>query len=478
MRLPPRFETRHRRQDGAIYDVEISYSRAVLNGETVHLCICRDISDRKQAEAERHRLSHVIEASLNEIYLFESDTLRFEYANQGALQNLGYSLEQLRQMTAVEIKPELSVADFDALVTPLRQGDIPTVTFETVHQRIDGSCYPVEVHLQLTPYAGQWVFLAMILDISDRQKAEAQLIRQARHDSLTDLPNRTLLTERLELALKRAQQSQTYRYAVLFLDLDQFKVINDSLGHQVGDQLLMTVARELQTIVRPTDLVARLGGDEFVILLEHLPSIQVATQLAERIRSVFAVPLAVEGHSVFITTSLGIVWGTRDYTEATSLLRDADIALYRAKAGGRNRYEIFDAEMHVQVVHRQLLEQDLRVALDEQQFTLYYQPIMELQTQRLIGFEALLRWTHPTRGFISPDNFIPVAEETGLIWDISQWVIRAACEQLAVWRRLFPEMEPFKVSVNLSGRDLVQTTLMDTILQVLGQTQLPATSLT
>lgn len=478
MPLPPRFETRHRRQDGSIYDVEISYSRAVLNGETVHFCICRDISERKQAEAERYRLSHVLEASLNEIYLFDRDTLQFEYANQGALQNLGYSLAQLRQLTPLAIKPELSAADFNALITPLLQGDRPQVKFETVHQRADGTCYPVEVRIQLTPYAGQQVFLAIILDISDRQKAEAQLIHQARHDSLTDLPNRTLLTERLDLALKRAHQSQTYRYAVLFLDLDQFKVINDSLGHQVGDQLLITVARELQAIVRPTDLVARLGGDEFVILLEHLPSIQVATQMAERIRALFSVPLALAEHSVFITTSLGLVWGRRDYTEAADLLRDADIAMYRAKVGGRNRYEIFDVEMHVQVMQRQLLEQDLRLAIEQQQFVVHYQPIIELQTRRLAGFEALLRWPHPTRGFIAPDSFIPVAEETGLIWNISQWVMQAACEQLAAWRRQFPTMEHLKVSVNLSGRDLLQTTLRTTILQILGQTQVPATSLT
>jgi diguanylate cyclase (GGDEF)-like protein/PAS domain S-box-containing protein len=476
--LPPQFETRHRRQDGSIYDVEISYSREVLNGETVHFCICRDISERKQAEAERNRLLAVLEASLNEIYLFRSDTLKFEYANQGALENLGYSLEQLQQKTPVDIMPELSATAFEQQLTPLRQGQVSKLYFETAHQRADGSCYPVDVYLQPTHYDGGTGFLAITLDISDRKRAEAQLIHQASHDSLTDLPNRTLLNDRLELALKRAQQSAAYQFAVLFLDLDQFKVINDSLGHQVGDELLIHVAQKLQNIIRPADIAARLGGDEFVILLEHLSGLQGATQIAERILADFERPIAMSEHSVFITTSIGLVWGDRHYTEASSLLRDADIALYRAKATGRGGYAIFDVEMHVQAMQRMQLEYDLRVAVDQQAFALHYQPIIDLKTHQIVGFEALIRWWHPTRGFISPGDFIPVAEETGLIAPISRWVLQTACGQLAQWRAQCPHCHNLRMSINLSGYDLRQTTLVETVQQILTQAQLPARVLT
>ncbi|MGB6015614.1 MAG: EAL domain-containing protein, partial [Nodosilinea sp.] len=476
--LPPRFETRHRRQDGSTYDVEISYSRAVFNDEMVHFCLCRDISDRKQAESERTRLTHVLEASLNEIYLFDGDTLKFEYANQGALQNLGYSQQQLEQMTPLDIKPELSTAEFEVLIVPLRQGNVPKIRFETVHQRSDGSCYPVEVYLQLTQHSGQSVFLAIVLDISDRKRAEEQLIYSALHDSLTDLPNRALLTSRLESAIQRAQRSPTYHFAVMFLDLDQFKVINDSLGHLIGDKLLLTVAQKLSSRIRPTDLAARLGGDEFVILLEHIPDIQTVTHMAERLLAEFDSATIVDGHSVFITTSIGIVWGTEAYTEATDLLRDADIALYRSKASGRGKYQIFDSEMHVQAMKRMTLEHDLRIAIEQQNFKAYYQPIVDLKSHRLIGFEALIRWPHPNGGFISPVDFIPVAEETGLILPISRWMLQSACEQIATWQRQFPGMEDLKVSVNLSGQDLRQSTLVEMVQQTLRQTGLPATSLT
>ncbi|MEC4990649.1 MAG: EAL domain-containing protein [Oscillatoria sp. PMC 1068.18] len=478
MPLPPYFETRHRRKDGSSYDVEISYNQEVLNGETVHFCMCRDISDRKLAESERTRLINVLEASLNEIYLFNPDTLQFEYVNQGALQNLGYSLKQLQEMTPLDIKPEISVAEFEGLLAPLREGKTPKINFETVHQRANGSYYPVEVHLQLSQHDGQSVFLAIVLDISDRKLAEAQLIHQALHDSLTDLPNRTMLTSRLESAIQRAKRSRTYHFAVLFLDLDRFKVINDSLGHLVGDELLITVAQKLQNIIRATDLAARLGGDEFVILLEHIPNIQAVIHMAERLLTAFKNATVIDDHKVFVSTSIGIVWGTDAYTEASDLLRDADIALYRAKAKGHGKYEIFDVEMHVQTVKRMTLEQDLRMAIERQELIPYYQPIVDLKTLRIKGFEALIRWQHPSRGFVSPVDFIPVAEETGLILPISQWILQAACEQVAIWQQEFPHTADLRISVNLSSQDLRQPSLVQIVQQILQKSQLAPTSLT
>ena len=315
-------------------------------------------------------------------------------------------------------------------------------------------------------------------DISDRKQAEEQLIYSALHDTLTDLPNRALLTSRLELAIQRAQRSPTYHFAVLFLDLDQFKVINDSLGHLVGDQLLLIVAQKLQSTIRLTDVAARLGGDEFVLLLEQIPDLSTVIHIAERLLAEFNRPTPIDGHNIFVTTSIGIVWGSNTYTEASDLLRDADIALYRAKAKGRNRYEIFDAEMHVQAVKRMTLEHDLRTAIDQQEFIPYYQPIVDLNTRQLTGFECLIRWQHPMRGFISPTDFIAIAEETGLISTISQWILQSACEQVVIWQHQFPDLEDLRISINLSGQDLRQPTLVEMIQQTLTNTQLSATSLT
>ncbi|WP_204137839.1 EAL domain-containing protein [Halomicronema sp. CCY15110] len=315
------------------------------------------------------------------------------------------------------------------------------------------------------------------LDISDRKQAEEQLIYRALHDTLTDLPNRALLIDRLELAMQRSRRLANYGFAMLFLDLDQFKVINDSLGHLVGDQLLVRVAHKLQTLIRPTDLAARLGGDEFVILLEHLPNVQAAMQMAERILAAFNGAMPVAGLDVFVTTSIGIVWGHPGYTDASDLLRDADIALYRAKARGRRTYEIFDTEMHVLAVKRMTLEHDLRMAIAQHQFIPHYQPIIDLNTQRLTGFEALVRWQHPTQGLVPPDDFIPIAEETGLILAISQAVLKAGCQQLATWQQQFTGLDDLRMSINLSGKDLLQSNLVELIAHTLAQVNLPATNL-
>lgn len=315
-------------------------------------------------------------------------------------------------------------------------------------------------------------------DITERKQIEAQLIHNALHDALTDLPNRSLLMNRLELAIHRAQRFPDHHFAVLFLDLDQFKVINDSLGHLTGDQLLIAVANKLRHILRATDLAARLGGDEFVILLEEIEGIQTAVQVAERIFAEFEATLLIDQRNIFITTSIGIVLGSAAYTDASNLLRDADIALYRAKARGRAKYEIFDAEMHIQALKRMNLEHDLRRAIDQQEFIIHYQPIVALNSRKIMGFEALVRWQHPTQGLISPADFIPVAEETGLVIPIDQWLLQAACQQLTAWQQQFPEWSDLKISVNLSFQDLRQPNLLETVVQSLEHSGLAAKYLT
>ncbi|WP_414519203.1 EAL domain-containing protein [Nostoc sp. PCC 9305] len=340
---------------------------------------------------------------------------------------------------------------------------------------------------------GDIVWHGVLLDVSDRKQAQELIIHNALHDPLTDLPNRTLLVERLELSINRAKRIETYRYAVLFLDLDRFKVINDSLGHLAGDQLLKSIAQKLKTHLREIDLVARIGGDEFVILLEGISGMEKAIQITERILKDFQTPLILNDSEVVISTSIGIVLGTKNYSCASDLLRDADIAMYRAKAQDRSSYKIFDIEMHTQAVNRLTLETDIRKALEREEFVIYYQPIvdilgdggssphvsreLQLQAVRLIGFEALVRWQHPTRGFILPEEFVPVAEETGLIVQIDRWMFYKACQQLANWKTKFASHFPLKMSINLSAQDIRQANLIDGIDQALAQTGLEGDSI-
>ncbi len=312
-------------------------------------------------------------------------------------------------------------------------------------------------------------------NVSDRVKIEEQLKYDALHDSLTTLPNRDRLMQRLDLALKRSKQHPTFQFAVLFLDLDNFKVVNDSLGHLVGDELLIAVAQQLLQFIRDTDIAARLGGDEFVILIEEITHIQDAVIIAERILAALRQPFHIAEREVVITTSIGIVSGETQYERAVDLLRDADLAMYRAKHSGRAQYAIFDPTMHFRVTQRLHLEQDLRKALARSELVLHYQPIVAFDTLQVIGFEALVRWQHPQRGLISPLEFIAIAEETGLIKSLGQWVLTTACHQLADWQRQHPQ-KPLKMSVNLSVQQL-QPALISQIEAVLAATQIAPSSL-
>lgn len=295
-----------------------------------------------------------------------------------------------------------------------------------------------------------------------RQTAE-QMRYNALHDPLTNLANRTLMMDRISAAIELVQSGESYRYAVLFIDLDRFKVINDSLGHLVGDRLLMIIAQQLTTYLRAEDTIARFGGDEFVILLDDINSPHNAIQIAERILSDCQTPLVLDGYQLFIGMSIGVVVDTTHYTDASDLIRDADISMYRAKAKGKNLYQVFDAQMHTQALRRLTLESDLRKAIEREEFQVYYQPIMDVSQNQLVGFEALIRWLHPTRGFVSPSEFVPVAEETGLVAIIDQWVSHTACQQLATWQQRFPLCQTLKISLNLSAQDLQNPHLLEEI---------------
>jgi len=313
--------------------------------------------------------------------------------------------------------------------------------------------------------------------IAERIHAEEQLRHQALHDELTGLPNRNLLTERLERALHRFAQQPEALYAVLFLDLDRFKVINDSLGHLAGDQLLINVARKLQMLVRDGDVAARLGGDEFVILLEPIDSLHTAFRVAERIRDELQTPQLLGDRQIRINASIGIVFGSYAHQTATDLLRDADIAMYRAKAQGGGCYEVFDPVMHLRAVERLNLENDLRNAIDVGEFILYFQPIVSLTSGRIYGFEALARWQHRQRGLVSPQDFIPIAEETGMIVPLSNWVLEQACQQMATWQREIPAARHLMLSVNLATQQFRQPEFVEQVHHILQTTGLSGESL-
>jgi diguanylate cyclase (GGDEF)-like protein len=292
------------------------------------------------------------------------------------------------------------------------------------------------------------------------------------HDALTNLPNRALLTDRLHMALEHARRRE-HLFAVLFLDLDRFKNINDSLGHAAGDCLLVETARRLEQCSRPTDTVARLGGDEFAVLLDGLETECDAVRVAERVLESLARPFNLGGHEVYTAASIGITLSTHGYVDPENVLRDADTAMYRAKEKGKARYELFDAEMHADALARLRLENDLRRAVENQEFEVYYQPIVSLHAGGLTGFEALVRWHHPERGMVAPTEFIPLAEETRLIGEIGEWVLYEACRQMSEWRELLPAHRSLNVSVNLSGKQLTQPGLVERVRQTLHETNLP-----
>lgn len=442
--------------------------------------ILRVFAARAAAEVERLRVDTAnkrqlaaIEAAIDGISILQGDS--YLYVNQAYLDLFGY--EKAEELVGHSWQDHYSSEE----MSHLEQDVLPQLTLERAWQgeaiaiRRDGSTFAQGLSLTLTE---DGLLISVCRDISDLKQAQAQIIHNALHDPLTDLPNRVLILERLDQAINRAKRLENYQYAVLFLDLDRFKVINDSLGHLVGDQLLMAIAQRLKKNLRKIDLVARLGGDEFLILLEDFHRIEEVVHIAERILEDCKTPLTVSGHQIFTGMSIGIALGNKNYQQAGDLIRDADIAMYRAKTQESNSYKFFDAAMHTQALKRLSLEADLRKALDQEEFKVYYQPIIDLSSHQLVGFEALVRWQHPVQGLIPPNEFIPIAEEIGLIVALDRWVFEQSCQQIYHWQNQFSDYSSLKISINLSAQDLRKIALIQDIDRILQKTKLPGRAIT
>ncbi len=399
---------------------------------------------------------------------------QFQRVNQGLCEPLGYTAEELLGKSFADLIHPEEVTAFLEQKQHLLAAKIPSFQMENRYLAKDGHIvYALLKMVLVRDFMGEPLhLLGQFVDISDRKQVEQQLVHDAFHDALTGLPNRAMFLERVSTALKRIKRYPNQLFAVLFLDVDRFKIINDSMGPVMGDQLLIALADKLNQCLRSTDMVARLGGDEFSILLEDIKDIKDATKAADRILELLGSPFTLNGYEVVITASIGIAMLSPAYEQAEQVLRDADIAMDRAKRAGQARYEIFDQVMYSYALGLLQLENDLRRALEKREFRVHYQPITSLISATLTGFEALVRWVHPEKGMISPVEFIPIAEETGLIVPLGEWVLREACQQLKKWQEEFPWTASLKMSVNLSAKQLRERHLIQTIDEILMETNL------
>jgi len=464
----------------------------VFGGLTLLLLKQLLLSQRQWQQSEARYRTLVTQASEG-IFLVDIDTKQILEANAAFQKLLGYT--SACGLTLYDVVAEERQSIDQDLLLILKAEDY--FSGERQCRRQDGQLVDVEVNANLISHDGKDAFCFLVHDITERKQFQEQLLHNAFHDSLTGLANRALFMNRLQHVIQLAQRralDQPYLFAVIFLDLDRFKVINDSLGHMVGDQLLIAIARRLRTCLRASDTFARLGGDEFAILLADNQSDTDVYVIVDRIQQAFKKSFSLEAVTpqkglpaaplleIFATASIGLILNTKGYQHPEELLRDADIAMYRAKVRGRACYEVFDVTMHDHAVAQLQLENDLRRAIEKQEFQLYYQPIICLKTGGLRGFEALVRWQRRDN-LVSPAEFIPIAEETGLIVPLGWWVLREACCQMRSWQRQFGSAVmlslggPLTISVNISSKQFLQPNLIEQIKQILQETELDARSL-
>jgi diguanylate cyclase (GGDEF)-like protein/PAS domain S-box-containing protein len=464
-------ELQWKRKDGSALWVQLNaHGVRSSHGTLFFEGFVYDVTERKQFEELLRKQSAAITASMDGIGIL-SERLEFTYVNDSLARLFGYSDHNLligRSLCDL-YEPQEQVRFITSIVPLVEQRG--RWRGEATGLRRDGVNFPQEISLTSIGGGGM---VCVVRDITERTYAEEQIKHLAYHDALTNLPNRLLFKDRLTVALSHAHREGA-RLAVLFLDLDRFKVINDSLGHNIGDQLLQAVAARVQSCVRDSDTVARLGGDEFTVLLPRLQRSEDAAPVASKIIEAVRYPFHIEGREFFITTSIGISLFPEDGVDAESLIKNADTAMYQAKEVGRDNYQLFNALVNANALQRIALEHGLRKAMTSGELAVHYQPIFDLRSGRTTGMEALLRWTHPQMGVIPPNTFIPIAEATGMMIPIGSWALRQACEQARRWHDA--GHHALSLAVNLSVTQLQQIDLVDRVRTILAETGFPAESL-
>jgi diguanylate cyclase (GGDEF)-like protein/PAS domain S-box-containing protein len=480
-----RLEHRTQRADGVTryFTVAVRVEKDA-DGRTVKTYgVNQDVTDRKQAEeslrGSEARYRAVTQSADDAIITADSEG-RIVGWNHGAERVFGYTEAEISGRAFTELMPDCyrtqHIIEFNKVISNEDRRTINRMV-EMTGLRNDGSELPVELSLSEWEVNGDRFFTGIVRDITARKAMEARMAYQANHDPLTNLPNRVVFQDRLTQALARCARSGK-AVAVLFLDLDKFKLINDSLGHAAGDELLMSVAERIQQIMRSSDTAARFGGDEFTAVVEDVEDEAGARVVADRILAQFRRPFTLANREVFVNVSIGIALSMHWTDDPVDLMRKADAALYAAKRRGRGRCEAFGDHINAHSLLRLELESDLRLAVEREELVLHYQPIISLTTGEVKGLEALVRWNHPTRGIISPLDFIPVAEETGLILSIGRWIFHEACRQMQQWRKLYPTASDMYVSVNLSARQFQQPSLLGNVSRSLAEFDLPPSCVT
>ena len=474
------FETVHQRKDGTRLPVEV-YLRAVKSeGRQILVAVVRDITSRLRAEAalreseERFRVAFS-QAAVGLAHVAPDG--RWLMANQKLCEIVGYTQEELLRLKYQDLThPEDLPADVE-LGRRMLAREIHEKAREKRYRHKDGHFIWVNLTSSLVwDAAGKPKYYSTVVeDISRRKRVEWELLHLANHDALTSLPNRSLLQDRLSQAIAYANRSEG-QVAVLLIDLDRFKNINDSLGHDAGDAIIMEIGSRLSVNVRDGDTVARLGGDEFVVVLADVERVETIATLAQQVLESLAQPMTIQGHEFFPAGSIGISLYPKDGQDAQALLKNADTAMYRAKDAGRNNFQFYAQDMNSRALDRLKLEGGLRRALSRQEFVLHYQPQMDLATGAIVGLEALIRWQPPGQEIVYPGDFIPIAEETGLIVAIGEWVLRTACAQHVAWDEAatFPHT---RIGVNLSARQFKQQDIVKMVSRVLHETGCHATCL-
>ncbi|MFQ5450025.1 MAG: EAL domain-containing protein [Nitrospinaceae bacterium] len=403
----------------------------------------------------------------NEIYVLDASSFQFLKMNSSALKNLGYESQEIVKMKLFDILGNIDPDDFGEWIEPLRAQQKREIVLNGIHKRKDGSHYPVRVSLKLHPAEGHPVLIGMAQDISHLKKMEDDIKSLTFYDSLTGLPNKNLILENLDSALQKVRR-ENESVAVFLVDLDDFKTINDSLGHQAGDWVIQAVSKRLKEWSPPNCCIGRYRGDEFIVVVSDIHFETEAAAMARGLLKTFQDAFSIRGQKIYVTLSIGISYSALDGFDGEALIKKADTAMHFAKANGKNTYSHFNSKMALQAQNKLILECDLRKALEQNEFVLYYQPKMELKSETLIGFEALVRWEHPEKGLVPPAEFIPAIEKNKLIIPLGEWVLRTACQQMRKWLALgFPLSD---VAVNISTHQFNRQDLAAKVMEIISET--------